>query len=233
VTTRSAAARKKAEPVPKTNIGRRRAANAAEGSEFYQERQQAIIRAAARVFQEKGFHKATISDIAEKLGTDRASVYYYVSSKDELLQRMVREATIKNVTAMENLVASPMRAADKLRLFFVTQMESYRTSYPYLHVFLQEKFPVLPQDTSRWKKEIAKLTERYGMAVHQILQQGEMEGDMKFDLPIEVTVMGLIGMVNWAHRWYKPEGRLTAQAIGEGFADIALKGLLTTKGRSA
>src|SRR5438270_1458822 len=136
----------------RTNIGRRRAAKARDSSEFYQERQQDILRAAARVFQEKGFHAATISDIADKLGTDRASVYYYVSSKEELLQKMVRDATVQNIDAIETIVASNRSAGDKLRDAFVVQMECYRTSYPYLHVFLQEKFPTLSRDRSPWNK---------------------------------------------------------------------------------
>ena len=101
--------------VQKTSIGKRRAANARESSDFYQERQQEILRAAAQVFQERGFQAATIGDIAEKLGTDRASVYYYVSSKTELLQRVVRKATADNVTIIEEIVASNLRASEKIR----------------------------------------------------------------------------------------------------------------------
>jgi AcrR family transcriptional regulator len=215
----------------KTNIGRRRAANARESSEFYQERQQEILDAAARVFQEKGFQAATIADIADKLGTDRASVYYYVSSKTELLQRVVREATVKNVTLIEEIVASDRSAGEKLRLTFTTQMESYRDSYPYMHVFLQEKFPAVPTDGSAWKKEIRQLSDRYFRAFRRILEQGIEDGEMQVDLPLELATNALIGMVNWAHRWYKPEGKMSAPRIGDGFAAIALNGLLTDKGR--
>lgn len=216
---------------PKTNIGRRRAANAREGSEFYQERQQEILRAAAQVFQERGFQAATIGDIADKLGTDRASVYYYVSSKTELLQRVVREATAENVTFIETIVASDMPASEKLRRVFVAQMDNYKSSYPYMHVFLQEKFPVLKQDSSAWKRELRQWTDRYFLAFQRILEQGVEDGEMELDLPADLTAHALIGMVNWAHRWYKPDGRLSAERIGDGFAAIALKGLLTLKVR--
>lgn len=218
-------------PAPKTNIGRRRAVNAREGSEFYQERKQEILRAAAQVFQEKGFQAATIGDIADKLGTDRASVYYYVSSKNELLQQVVREATAENVTIIEGIAASDLPTGEKLRRVFVTQMDNYRGSYPYMHVFLQEKFPILRQDNSAWRRELRQWTDRYFLAFQRILEQGVAEGEMELELPVEVTTHALIGMVNWAHRWYKPDGKLSAEEIGAGFAGIALKGLLTLKAR--
>jgi len=213
----------------KKSIGLRRAAKAKDSSEFYQERQQEILRAAGLVFQEIGYQAATINDIADKLGTDRASVYYYVSSKVELLKKMVREATVKNIDAIEAIVASDRTAADKLRAVFVAQMECYRTSYPYLHVFLQEKFPTLSRDRSAWNKEIRELADRYYKAFFRIIEQGIADGEIATDLPIEVTTHATIGMVNWAHRWYKPEGKLPAETIGQGFADIVLNGLLVKR----
>jgi AcrR family transcriptional regulator len=216
---------------PKTNIGRRRAANARESSEFYQERHQEILRAAGLAFQEKGFQATTIADIAEKLGTDRASVYYYFGSKNELLQEGVREATIKNVTEVEAIAGSNRPAPEKLRLALVAQMETYRTSYPYLHVFLQEKFPALSRDRSSWNKEIRQLSDRYYQAFYRIIEQGVQNGEFENDLPIELVTLAAIGMVNWAHRWYKPEGKWSAERIGDGFAAIALKGLLSKKAR--
>lgn len=218
---------------PTTKIGRRRAANARDGSEFYQERQQAILQAAGAVFQEKGFQNATIADIAEKLNTDRASVYYYASSKTELLQRVVREATQKNVSLIEEIVASDAKASEKLRRVYMTQMENYRASYPFMHVFLQETFPALPQHGSAWKKELRQWTQRYFMAFQNILEQGVKEGEMELSMPIEVTAHALIGMVNWAHRWYKPTGKMSVDDIGRGFAELALKGLLVVKPRRA
>ncbi len=215
--------------VQKTNIGKRRAANARESSDFYQERQQEILRAAALVFQERGFQAATIGDIAEKLGTDRASVYYYVSSKTELLQRVVRKATAENVTRIEEIVASELRASEKLRRVFIIQMENYKSSYPYMQVFLQEKFPVLKQESSAWKRELSHWTNRYYLAFQKILEQGVAEGEIELALPLDLTAHALIGMINWAHRWYKPAGSFSAEKIGDGFSEIALNGLLAFK----
>ena len=67
-----------------SGIGRRRAAALAEGSAAYAERRAEIIAAAAKVFREKGYRGTSLADVAESLDTDRASLYYYIGSKEEL-----------------------------------------------------------------------------------------------------------------------------------------------------
>ena len=213
----------------KTKIGRRRAANARESSDFYQERRREIFDKAAMVFQEKGFQATTIADIAERLGTDRASLYYYVGSKQELFQQVMREAAQTNIRTIEELVAADLPAQDKLRRAFSGLMESYSSAYPYIHVFLQEKFPSLPGDRGAWAKETRSWSDRYYRAMRAILQQGVDEGEFTLDLPVGVATMAVIGAINWAHRWYRPGGKLPPDQIGEGFADILLKGLVVRK----
>ena len=45
----------------------------------------AILKAAEKIFAQKGFHEATISDIAKKAEVSEATIYDYFSSKEELL----------------------------------------------------------------------------------------------------------------------------------------------------
>jgi TetR/AcrR family transcriptional regulator, cholesterol catabolism regulator len=209
-----------------TKIGHRRAANAKESSEFYQERRKEIFAQAALVFEERGYQATTIADIAEKLGTDRASLYYYVGSKQELFQQVVREAAHSNVIAIEALAASKRRASEKLRLAFTTLMESYSASYPYINVFLQEKFATLSNEEDDWTRESKDWSDRYYKAMRRIVKQGVTDGEFAVTLPVSLVTMAVIGTINWAHRWYRPGGKLPPEQIGDGFAEILLKGLL-------
>ena len=215
----------------KTKIGRRRAANARESSEFYQERRKAIFDTAALVFEERGYQATTIADIADRLKTDRASLYYYVGSKKELFHQVVREAAQINVLAIEALAATKQAASEKLRLAFMRLMESYSTSYPYLHLFLQEKFPTLSGERDAWSKEAKDWSDRYYRAMRKIIKQGMDDGEFSIGLPVGLATMAVIGAINWAHRWYRPGGKLPPQQIGDGFAEILLNGLAVKQRR--
>ena len=217
-----------------TKIGRRRVANAKESSEFYQERRREILKCAAELFLERGYEATTIADIAERLHTDRASLYYYVGSKQELFQQVVREAAETNIHAIEALADADISASEKLRLAFTGLMESYDNTFPYLHVFLQENFQTLSGGPDSWGKEIRGWSERYYNAMRTILSQGVQEGEFTLRLPIGLATMAVIGTINWAHRWYRPEsGALKPEEIGEGFSDIVLNGLLVKRKRRA
>lgn len=209
----------------KTKIGLRRSANAEVSSEFYQERRKEIITTAASVFQELGYEATTIADIAERLGADRASIYYYFDSKKALFQQVVRESAQRNVGVIEQLADSNRTASEKLRDAYVSLMESYSSTYPYLHVFLQERSPTMVPPGDPWVAETRDWTERYYKAMRKIIQQGVDEGEFELPLPVGLAAMAVIGTINWAHRWYKPGGELPPDVIGDGFAMIALNGL--------
>lgn len=209
----------------RTKIGMRREANADTSSAFYQERRKEIVDAAAITFQERGYDAATLSHIAEKLNADRASLYYYFGSKQELFREVVRDVALNSVTTAEEIAARDEPADAKLRAAFRAVMFNYATSYPYMHVFLQENFSTISASGDPWMAETLDWSRRYYEAIRAILAQGVAEGTFRLPLPIGVTSMGVVGAVNWAHRWYKPGGTLPPEAIGEGFADMILNGL--------
>ncbi|HSX79322.1 MAG TPA: helix-turn-helix domain-containing protein, partial [Candidatus Saccharimonadia bacterium] len=67
-------------------------------------REQEIIAAAAKVFKEKGYHAATTRDIAAEVGIQQATLYYYISSKEELLYLVVREPIVRLYDQVEEIV---------------------------------------------------------------------------------------------------------------------------------
>jgi len=214
-----------------TNIGRRRVANSQESSEYYQDRRKEIFQKAASIFLAKGYEATTINDIAVSLGTDRATLYYYVGSKKELFQQVVRESAQTNIIAIEALAKAKLPAEEKLRLAFTGLMESYRNSFPYLHVFLQENFHTFSNERDSWGKETRDWSDRYYKAMRKILECGVKDGEFSLPLPIGLSTMAVIGAINWAHRWYRPGGQLEPDQIGEGFANILLNGLLVKRKR--
>jgi AcrR family transcriptional regulator len=209
-----------------TKIGRKRIAKSEESSEFYQDRRKEIFHKAASIFLSKGYEATTIKDIAVSLGMDRATLYYYVGSKKELFQQVVRESAQININAIESLAKAKIPAVEKLHLAFIGLMESYRNSFPYLHVFLQENFQTFSNEPDSWGKETIDWSDRYYKAMRKILESGVKDGEFSLPLPIGLSTMAVIGAINWAHRWYRPGGQLEADQIGEGFANIILNGIL-------
>lgn len=213
-----------------SQIGRRRKAALSGGREGYVGRRQKLIEAAATVFQTKGYGAASLGDVADVLGTDRASLYYYVSSKEELFHAVVFQAAEENVLQAEEIRSRKDPVVDKLAAIIGSLMASYEKHYPYLFVYIQEKMtsfePEGDEAGSEWAQDMWGLNQRYEAAVHGVVQQGIDEGVFKPLGTSRVLAYGIIGMVNWSHRWFRPEGPSSASEIGAAFTEIVLKGLL-------
>lgn len=207
-----------------TKIGKRRASQASAGGEQYRQRRLEIARVAAAVFREKGLDATSLGDVAQKLDTDRATLYYYFSSKQELYREVVREAAQKNVKDIQAILASDLSADIKLETAIIKLMESYDVAYPQMHVFVQEDLPKKVDDRDHWSIEVRDWAESYYQALHRIIEQGQKEGIFS-DLPLGIATLGVIGAVNWAYRWYQPGGKLCASEVGAVFSQLLLKGL--------
>jgi AcrR family transcriptional regulator len=210
-----------------SGIGRRRAAALADSSASYTERRREIRDAAARVFRAKGYGGTSLGDIAEALGTDRASLYYYVASKEDLFQDVVRDAAEANVRRAEEIRDLDDSAPHKLELLIASVMASYAEYYPYLFVYIQEELNRLGDGKSGWAREMRKINRRFDDAVIGIVQSGMDDGSLRAVSPARVVAYGIIGMLNWTHRWYRDkDGTLPdAGAIGAAFADTLVNGL--------
>ena len=211
-----------------SELGRRRKTAQAKEGTNYAERRASILASAAAAFQEEGYDGTTFADIALRAGTDRASVYYYASSKEELFQQVCSGMLASNLAAAEEIAQRDVSAAEKLRLIVAHHMATHEQGYPQWTVLVQELRRVAEAGTA-WSREEVKRMRRYEAVVRSIVQDGVAAGDFRNDIEPDLAVHAIFGMLNWTHRWFKPGGRFDAAAISSAFAAIALGGLSTTE----
>jgi AcrR family transcriptional regulator len=206
-----------------SGIAGRRKAALEDGGEGYRARRQEIVKEAAKVFREKGFEATTLNDIAERLGTDRASLYYYVGSKEELLHEIVRRVLEENVAAAEQVLAQAGTPVEKIQALVEHMILSFDRNYPHMFVYVEDLARIARQDTD-WARDVIQKTRRFEEIVVRILEDGRADGSFRSDLPNHISAMALFGMINWTHRWYKPGSKQSAKAIAETFSALFLDG---------
>ena len=55
-----------------------------------------------------------------------------------------------------------------------------------------------------------------------VLARGEADGSMAFD-DRGLTLLALLGMVNYTPPWLRPHGRLSAEEIADGYCELILR----------
>lgn len=209
------------------SIGQRRASAKADGGPAYQARREEIIKAAGTVFLARGYGATSFKEIAEEIGLDRATLYYYFASKQELFQTATGAAVARNTEAAERLAASDAPPAEKVAQVLAMVLDSYtNTDYPYMFMVLQEDVSRITTGSGdRWAKTISSLSRRYEAAVTKIFADGIEAGTFSADVPPHILTKVLLGMVNWTQRWFRADGPLTASQIASHFAHTMLHGI--------
>lgn len=213
-----------------SGIGRRRtAAQSGTDNTSYQRRRQEIFEAAGHVFKKRGFEATSLSDIAEYLKTDRANLYYYVGSKEELLDGAVTHAVLANLETAKQVRDSDLTPPEKLRKLVIELMVSYERHYPFLYVYIQEDLNRVGKGRSKWALKMKEVNREYEQVIMAIVEQGFEDGSLKRTGPAWVVTYGIIGLVGWTNRWYDParvKDGVDAAEIGAVYADMVINGLV-------
>jgi len=228
-----ARATKKSEtPDTTSRISQRRHTAQRNGRADYSAKRAEIIAAAAEVFREKGYQAATLNDVAERLGTDRASLYYYVADKQELFHESIKGVLESNLSQAEEIHASDLPPVEKLGALVATILESYEANYPHMFVYIQEDMAQIAKDESSWAAEMVNQTRRMEKIFSTVIEDAIAQGDFRDDVSPHLATYALFGMMNWTHRWFEPGKRQTAAEIAAAFATIFGDGMKKPRARA-
>lgn len=183
--------------------------------------QDEIVRAAAVCFREHGYRPTTLDAIAARAGVSKVTLYKYVSSKEELLCQ-VFERTIESFRAgLRRIVEPDLPADEKLRRILRYQVELLASHLPFLTVFFSEEGGLPPEMARR----VAREKREYDRAIERVIRAGIRQRHVR-NLSPTLLVFALLGMCNWLHKWYRPEGGLAPGEIAAFFVDLAEHGYL-------
>ena len=185
------------------------------------EREDQLLETATRLFKEKGYHNTSMQDLADALGIQKGSLYYYIESKEELLRRLLERATSFLTFQIDEIYASDLPPAEKLCWALENHAVMMMDHLDLVAVYLQEYRNLPPERL----KEALAVRKHYEQVLMQIIKDGIAIGDFR-PTNVKMAAFGLLGMVNWTHQWFSPEGSFTSQEIAATLSDLALHGLV-------
>ena len=175
-------------------------------------RRREVTREAARLFAEKGYHGAALSDIADALGMKTPSLYAHVASKHELLYEIMREGADAFHAALDavpekGLVTERIRLALRAHLHVVAEQLDLAT------VFVREG-RYLEGDR---RAEIVAERRRYEQRFRDLFREGREGGELRTDLDDGAAALLTLSAANWAYTWLRP-GRDTDELADRFYA---------------
>lgn len=209
-----------------SNISKRRRTAQADGSADYAAKRSELLRIAARLFKEQGFQSTKLADIGREAGLDRATVYYYVGSKEELFHETVEGAFDANMQMASDLLTDrSLTSLERLHAIFVQLMVSYEENYPATFVYIQEQMHQIGAEETAWAQEMIAKTRKFDQMLLGFIRGAIDERDLRGDIPVRIIENALFGMLNWTHRWFVPGGSMSGQQVAEAFWSIFIGGM--------
>ena len=184
-----------------------------------------ILDAAAQVFRKKGFHGASMSDIAEAVNLQKASLYHHVASKQEILLALLDRALDILIEDIERVVGQPLPPDEKLRLAMAAYLQDMLEHHDLAVILLLEHRSLEPQYHTRHMLR----RDRFEHLWRDIIQLGKDKGIFNC-ADTALASRYILGVMNWVIIWYRPDGSLTPVEIADQYADLFLEGILIRKG---
>lgn len=186
-------------------------------------RRREILTAAARAFRQKGFHGATMDDIGRDVGMNKATLYYWVSSKEAILYELLVNALDDLLADARKIHQADLPAPAKVRELVRLHVRRATEIPDVMHLVLRE-FHLLPPAE---KAEYMKRRREYERIWRDALEHGRL-GNVFQPKPYNMSIFFILGALNLVPVWYRPDGALTPEQIGDIFADMVLAALGAT-----
>lgn len=183
------------------------------------ERRDAIMRGLSSVLRARGTRPLRMQDVADHLGLVKANLYYYFSSKEELIYHAHLKCVEVSLQALERAKASRSRASERLHTLLMEHILAI-TEGDYGAVLLEDIANLSPAHRRRY----VALRDTFESGVRELIETGIRQGDFaKQDA--RTAGFAILGAINWIPKWYRPDGELTARDIAQRFADLLVRGL--------
>ena len=185
-----------------------------------------ILKSAAAAFRQRGYHGASVDEIASALEMTKGNLYYYFKNKEEILfacHDYSLDLLLGLMAAVQAEDTAPDAKLRRLILAFVDTIlnELHGTA---LTLNPESLSPVL------LKRVIAK-RDQFDRGMRAIIQQGIDQGVFAPGDP-KMVEFAIMGAVNWISKWFDPGGPLNASQIGGAFADYLVGGLMRPSRRA-
>jgi AcrR family transcriptional regulator len=183
---------------------------------------ESILRAAARLFTERGYDATSMEDLSRALGIGKSAIYHHVSSKEELLRLATGRALDGLFAVAAQVEASPGRAIDRLERLVRGSVAVLAAELPFVTLLLR-----VHGNTATERDALARRRE-FDQFTASLVKQAVADGDLRPDIDPAVTARLLFGLVNSVAEWYRPSRAIDGADLADAICKLAFHGLRAT-----
>jgi AcrR family transcriptional regulator len=185
-----------------------------------------MLRSAAALFSKKGYSATSLREIAALLRIQKASLYYHIAGKEDLLFEICSASLRQIRRDVEAAIQHVEDPLERTRALVKAHIESMLRDQEQHTVTLSEMRALSEERLA----QVISLRDAYEDLVRSVLEHAQGTGVLRQDIPVKYLSLHLLGMINRVEVWYRPKGPLTPTQIGELLAVMFLSGAAAVRG---
>jgi AcrR family transcriptional regulator len=182
--------------------------------------QERVLAVAARLFRLKGYRMTTTREIAAELGIQKASLYYHITSKEDVLYRICLESMGEHIEGLRVTMADGKDAVGRLRAAVVGHMARLHSDSDRNAVALLELRALDPKR----RTAVVKMRDEYEATLKGLIEEAQRAGVVRSDVDAKYLTLTLLSVINWTIFWLRPNGPLRPDQLADVLCDIYLQG---------
>src|SRR6266851_3497962 len=159
-----------------------------------------LLKVAAALFREKGYVSSTTREIAARLGVQKATLYYYMEKKEDLLYAICRESLTHLRHEVDLALSKPSTPLDRLRILIRVHLCTILFDQN-LHLTMIREMRELVGER---RSEVQRLRDDYEDLVRQIIAEAMASGVLRSEPSAKYQGLALLNLLNWTATWYLP-----------------------------
>jgi AcrR family transcriptional regulator len=188
-----------------------------------EEKREAVLRAAVRMFNARGFHATSLDDVAASLGISKPTIYHYLGNKEQVLIECVTRGLEPLRLAAEAAKDEPGTGLDRLRRFLRHYAQINMEDFGRCVVRTGDEF-LSHEGAALFRARKREID----MALRDLIEGGIADGSIA-PVDVKLAAFTLAGALNWPARWHHPAGPASVEDIAASMVDIVTNGLAPRK----
>lgn len=180
-----------------------------------------ILLQAAKLFAEKGYAASSLNELAAAMNYSKGAIYNYFASKQEIYDAIIIFTLTGLYDASATAIDPHAPPATQLRAFMVAHAQFLADNYD---SFVTMLVSFSGMANTELKDDALKLRDAHERLLRGIIAAGIADGSFRAADPATVG-RAVLSLLSWMVRWFKPDGRKTAEQVADEYCDLMLHGL--------
>jgi AcrR family transcriptional regulator len=179
-----------------------------------------LLNAAASIFSTKGYHAASMRELAKLLNIKAGSLYYHIASKEQLLNEVCSIGMQELLRNADHALKTHRTFPDRLRAIIIGHAVVVETYGDYLRCYQSEHAHLSPQTREATRLQLVQ----FHRTVEDVVDTAIANGEIRANVNVKTARLAVTAFLFHISRMQAEQHPADLQDIAAEFADIALLG---------